>query len=307
MFARTPVTTAILLTSLAVSGCSRATTTSQAESAGDGEKWVAELLAAEADHSRRSEQDLIGGLAAMFADDVVMPAGRDHARGRSAAVSALRANPANTGAKASWTPARVGVSGDGQYAFSYGYMKIDRADGTSSPAKYAAFWRRDADGWHVIAYKRAQRVDGPRTPAPWGHLVPTRVTSSPDRVAEYRDEVWRAEVAFSAAAQSGVGAAFKAFAASDGAHMGTPTDTSFRFGPAAIGAGFPPGVDTTAVTTWAPTEAIAAASGDLGLTIGYISSVPRRPAGAQADTVRYPYFSIWRRAAPGQPWRFVFD
>ena len=135
----------------------------------------------------------------------------------------------------------------------------------------------------------------------------TRLTASPDRVAVFRDEVWRAEVAFSDEAQRGFAAAFTKFAAPDGAHMGIPTDSTFRFGPAAIGAAFPPNPDTTSVTTWGPTEAVAASSGDLGLTVGYIVTVRRPSTGAKADTIRVPYFSIWRRAAPGQPWRFVFD
>src|SRR5688572_33191840 len=67
---------------------------------------VAELLAADREFSQASGQtDLISGLSAMFAPDVMMPApGERIARGVEDVLSVLRTNPANAGSRAEWTP-----------------------------------------------------------------------------------------------------------------------------------------------------------------------------------------------------------
>ncbi len=49
----------------------------------------------------------------MFASDVAMMAPVEIAYGAAKAIEALKANPANAGATAMWTPARVGLSADG--------------------------------------------------------------------------------------------------------------------------------------------------------------------------------------------------
>ena len=48
---------------------------------------------------------------------------------------------------------------------------------------------------------------------------------------------------------------------------------------------------------WAPTHTIVSASGDLGVNVGFIEAGGRR----------IPFLSIWRRAGPGAPWRWIAE
>ncbi|HEX8031936.1 MAG TPA: hypothetical protein VF491_25910, partial [Vicinamibacterales bacterium] len=91
-----------------------------------------ELLAADRAFSVASAKtDLVSGLSAMFADDVAMPSPTGVVYGAQKAAEAIRANPANAGAKVEWTPARVGLSGDGRHGFTAGFMTVHRPDGTT--------------------------------------------------------------------------------------------------------------------------------------------------------------------------------
>ena len=70
-----------------------------------------ELLAADRAFAAASAKtDLISGISAMFATDVAMPAPTGIAYGSQKATEALRSNPANTGARAEWTPVRVALN-----------------------------------------------------------------------------------------------------------------------------------------------------------------------------------------------------
>ena len=60
----------------------------------------------------------------MFAADVAMPTPTGIAYGSQKAIDALRGNPANTGAKVEWTPARVAISSDGRHGFTAGFMTM---------------------------------------------------------------------------------------------------------------------------------------------------------------------------------------
>src|SRR5258705_8577090 len=98
---------------------------------------VDELLAADRAFSAASAKtDLVAGLSAMFADDVVipMPPGQ-FVNGRAAVVEALKGNADNATSRTDWTPVRGGVSADGQHGFTFGYMTIHRADQTHLPLK----------------------------------------------------------------------------------------------------------------------------------------------------------------------------
>ena len=57
--------------------------------------------------------------------------------------------------------------------------------------------------------------------------------------------------------------------------------------------------------SWAPDRVIVASSGDLGVTIGMI-----RPNAQPADgstPAGFAFFTIWRRATPKDPWRYVAE
>src|SRR4051812_22939318 len=77
---------------------------------------VDELLAADRGFSAASAStDLISGLTAMFADDVVIPnPPGQFAEGKTAVVAMLRANPDNATSRTDWTPVRAGISSDAQ-------------------------------------------------------------------------------------------------------------------------------------------------------------------------------------------------
>lgn len=268
-----------------------------------------ELLAADRAFARASgETDLVTGLTRMFAPDVVMLAPVGLVRGAAAAEAALRTNPDNPRSRAEWTPIRGGVSADGEHGFTYGYTTMTRPDGSALAGKYVAYWRRMPDGWRVAAYKRALRAPGPvelgeRPPA----VPPPRPKPNVLESARYAAELQQVERDFSQDAQSGFGAAFRKYAAPDAAHVGGQTDASFLFGPEAIARPLdgpaPPGV----TTTWAAADAIAAASGDLGVTIGAITTVERATDSTEVRRNDRPYFTIWRRDAPTALWRYIVE
>jgi hypothetical protein len=46
---------------------------------------------------------------------------------------------------------------------------------------------------------------------------------------------------------------------------------------------------------------LVAASGDLGITFGYIRSTTDK------DQPPAPFFTIWRRASTAEPWRYIAE
>lgn len=267
-----------------------------------------ELLAADRAFSAGSAKTtLAAGLAAMFSPDVAMMAPAGIAYGAASAREALEANPANGGARAVWTPARVGLSADGLHGFTAGFMTITRADGTVNAAKYLAYWHKDPPGWRVLVYKRvpaqaAPSVDKVTYLLPKRRVAPGAAAADLDRD---RESLAEAERSFSRDAQTmGIGPAFKQYGSPDAINLFGPDAATFVTGNAAIGeavgAGQPPNFSPV---TWGPEKTIIAASADFGVTIGYI--VPKKPReGAPA---RQAFFTIWRRESATAPWRYIAE
>ena len=279
---------------------------------GTPQQAVDALLAADRAFSAASAgTDAVSGISAMFAPAVVLPLpGGRFADGLAAAREALAANPENAGARVEWTPIRGGVSADGLHGFTFGYMMLHKADQTIAAAKYLSYWVRTTDGWRVVAYKRTRRPDSLVSTA----LLPAALPSSmvkpstdPDAVEALRKSLDRVERDFSDAAQTiGLGAAFAKYGTADAVNMGGPGAAAFVIGADAIGqavsAGDPPG---GSAVSWAPDRVIVASSGDLGVTIGLI-----RPNARPADgstPAGFSFFTIWRRATPKDPWRYVAE
>ena len=273
---------------------------------------VDELLAADRAFSAASAGiDLVSGLAAMFAAEVVLPLpGGKFADGIAAAREALAANAENTGARVQWTPIRGGISADGLHGFTFGYMKLHKADQTIAPAKYLSYWIKTREGWRVAVYKRSRRPDSmvPTTLLP-AALPPRMVKpASDDETLEgYRMSLDRAERDFSDEAQKiGLGAAFAKYGSADAVNMGRPDAAGFVIGSEAIGravsAGDPPGGSPV---SWAPDRVIVASSGDLGVTIGLIR--PNARPGDGSQHAGFAFFTIWRRSTPQDPWRYVAE
>lgn len=273
---------------------------------------VESLLAADRAFSKASgKTDAVAGLSAMFAEDVMMPAPGGHlARGAAAATAALRGNPDNAQARVEWTPVRGGVSADGQHGFTFGYMTLTRADGTTIPLKYLAYWIRRPEGWKVAVYKRARASEGPggvemMAPALPARIVP--VSSDAAAVNRVRKSLDAAERAFSDEAQKiGIGPAFAKYGGADAMNLGPPTASRVIVGAEAIGrfigSAYPPG---HAGVSWAPDAVLVASSGDLGVTIGMIRPNGPGPDGKTLPPV--PFFTIWRRADSSTPWRYIAE
>jgi ketosteroid isomerase-like protein len=284
----------------------------EASQSGTPQQAVDELLAADRAYAAASAgTDVVSGISAMFAADVVLPLpGGKFANGISAAREALSASAENAGARVEWAPIRGGISADGLHGFTFGYMKLHKADQTTAPAKYLAYWIRTAEGWRVAVYKRSRRPDSVVSTALLpAALPPHMVKPSTGREAleAFRRSLDRAERDFSDAAQRiGLGAAFAKYGSADAVNMGGPAAGAFVMGSEAIGravsAGDPPGGSPV---SWAPDRVIVASSGDLGVTIGMIRPNARPADGAQP--AGFAFFTIWRRATPNDPWRYVAE
>lgn len=268
-----------------------------------------EVIAADRAFARRAEKDFLAAAAAMLADDATMPApGGRLVRGRDAVLAALRENPANAGSRATWTPIRAGVSADGRHAFTYGYMTATLADGGTADMKYLAYWVRDDHGaWRAAAYRRIPRAAGEvdtamRAPALPASLVPYDAAGVDAAVAS----VVAVEQAFSDEAQRiGLGPAFAKYGSDDAMNMGGSAAAGFVFSAAKIAELVGVGEGPTSSVSWSAEHALAASSGDLGVTFGFIR--PNAPDEKQKNQPPYPFFTVWRRATPDSPWRYIAE
>jgi len=250
------------------------------------------------------DKELADGLLPMFDGETVMPAPTGFVTGTEAIAAALKGNPNNAGARMNWTPVRGGVSADGQHGFTVGYFTIAAAGKPDRNGKYVAYWIKRAAGWRVAVYKRAPRPDGEvsldlMAPSlPEKKLKPAKDAKV---LAAYKASLDKAERDFSdLSLKIGLGPAFVQNGRADATNLGA--GPGFTVGAEKIGkdvASFngPP-------IKWGPENVIVSATGDLGITWGFIRPVTPpadgRPGGG-------PYTTIWRRAAPDQPWRYVAE
>ena len=255
-----------------------------------------------------SKTDMIGALASMFSDGVLMaapPTGL--VIGKAAVVATVSRQPDVATSHATWTPIRVGVSQDGQHGFSFGYFTMINADGARVPQKYMAYWVRENNSWRVMAYKRGRAVSAATDTAVMKAAIPATITAPITNAASItalRHALMKAESSFSDEAQRvGLGNAFATFGTDDAVNMGGPASPHFAVGANAI-ARFVSGGDMKASTVrWSADTALVASSGDLGITFGRIQST-----GADASPgPGFPFFTIWRRANAQSPWRYVAE
>jgi ketosteroid isomerase-like protein len=267
-----------------------------------GQAGVDALLAADRAFSARAAgaASAADGFAPMFDAEVVMPVGGAHVTGREAAIAAFRDSPAFREGRVSWTPVRGGISADGSHGFTYGYLTLTGGDPARRHRKYLAYWVRRPDGWRVAAYRQLPRPAGAVSLA----LLPASLPGAavPGTPAEHEASLAAAERAFSDRAQQvGLRAAFREYGREDAMNM--YEGASFRVGLDAITQGFPEGVATSPLN-WSTDRAIAAPSGDLGVSIGTIRS--NAPV-AQGEPSSFPFFTIWRRDRADAPWRYVAE
>jgi ketosteroid isomerase-like protein len=244
------------------------------------------------------DRNLIDGLAAMFDREVVMVAGgsADLVRGPDAIRAKLGARPENATAKVSWQPVGGGISADGTHGYSYGALTMTPDGGAPVAQKYLAYWVKRTDGWRVLAYKRAGRREaGALKVAP--PIVGTGRRIGDDALATLK----QAEKAFSDEAQIiGLRAAFKKWGRPESINIGA--EDAVAVGAEAIGKGVA-GPGPGSPVTWAADEAVVAPSGDMGLTYGLLHA--KNPPAGQPATI--PFFTVWARPKPGDPWRYVAE
>ena len=273
---------------------------------------VDELLAADRQFSAAGAKlDAVASISAMFADDVMMmpvpPEG--FARGKAKAIEALAANPDNPKSRIEWTPIRGGVSADGQHGFTLGYMTLHRPDASRVPIKYLSYWVKQAAGWRVAVYKRSRgaELSGPHDLMP--PALPAQLVapvSDGAAIERYRDSLDKAERAFSDDAQKiGIGPAFAKWGSADAINLGPATEPRVTVGAAAIGRSIGGnGPPAGSPVTWAPDRVIIASSGDFGVTIGFLR---RNTPPAAGESATIPFITVWRRAGPSDPWRYVAE
>ena len=266
---------------------------------------VEELIAADrAFAAAAADKPLAEGLLPMFDAETVMPAPGGFAKGPEKIAAALASNPANAGAKASWTPVRGGVSADAQHGFSIGFMTIKAEGKPDRNAKYVAYWIKRPAGWRIAVYKRAPKPDGEASLELMAPSLPEQAlkpTTDAATLAAYKASLDKAERDFSdLSLKIGLAPAFVANGRADATNLGA--GPSFTVGNVNIGA------DVAKFTgppiKWAPDDVIVAATGDFGITWGFIT--PLKPP-ENGENRGGPYTTIWRRAAPDQPWRYVAE
>ena len=284
----------------------------QADDGKTPQQAVEELLAADRAFSKASGQtDVVTGLSAMFAPDVMMPIpGNQFAKGSAAATAALKNNTSNLTAHAEWTPIRGGISADGQHGFTFGYMTTKQADGTIVPGKYLSYWIRTREGWRVAGYKRSR---APADKKPSLEMMPPSLpaalvapTTDAAAIETHRQSLDAVERAFSAEAQKiGIGQAFSKYGRPDAVNAGGPNEANYLVGSAAIGSSVGAGSPGGSPVSWGPDSVLVASSGDLGVTFGMIRSNAPGPDGNYPSPV--PFFTVWRRASPSDAWRYIAE
>lgn len=242
------------------------------------------------------------GLGDALASNVVALFPRKPAiRGRQEAAAFLAGDPVAP-RELSWQVIYADVSADASQGFTWaqGSFTIDLGDGgIPRPGFFLTYWRRTERGrWRIAAFVLNQ--GGPQLlPLPEAFDTPERKHRPAFRrgeVKDFRRQLLAVDAAFSAASvKTGSGPAFERFAAP----KAIAVSGGLIFGPAAIGQAFTGGPDD--VISWEPRFVDAAASGDLGFTVG----------DATFDIADIPpfftkYLTVWQRQKNGK-WRFIAD
>ena len=249
-------------------------------------------------------QGVAAALDAAFADDVLFLSPRVNTlSGRAAAGTFLTSDPLAPSAL-QWSVEIAEVSNDGTqgYTWSEGSATYDFGTGAlARPSFFLTYWRRAAVGEDWTVAGLVISLGGPSTggiPAGFGTPDTKHRRNFPNTdVTEQRAEILSVDAAFSATSVAqGSGPAFEQFAAPNAIGVG---GGQYIFGPAALGEAF--SSDPTDVISWVPRFSDAAASGDLGFSVGDATF----DFGA-AGTFYSKYLTVWQKQDTGA-WRWVAD
>lgn len=258
-----------------------------------------DLLANDRHWSDRAQgTDLVSALTAMMDKDAVLISGgsADLIRGPEAIRARLAAKPENATSAVAWSPVGGGISADGAHGFTYGAMTVRPKEGAPQSLKYLAYWVKRPDGWRVFGYKRTGAKEGVSL-TPGGPIIGW----GPKRAGDAGATLKASEGAFSSEAQRiGLRAAFQKWGRPDSINLGA-ADT-IAVGAQAIGEGIGPAEPVSSVT-WAADQVMVAPSGDMGLSYGLLHL--NQPKAGDPATI--PFFTVWARPAPGDPWRYVAE
>jgi ketosteroid isomerase-like protein len=297
---------ALLLLSL-VSACATTSSSAQAPGSAPVQAAIDELLAADRGFAAGSAAtDSASGLSAMLDDDVTLYAVPipGFATGKARASEQLRAAIGAGATRTGWTPVRAGLSADGRHGFTFGYMTTTEPGKPDSTGKYVSYWVKRPQGWRVALYKRLPSPGGAVSLALLAPAAPSRIVPvSGDRTAieGYRASLAATEKAFSDDSQDiGLDAAFVKYGRPDAVNGNLAAE--FVVGNQAIGAGHPSGPSPL---RWSSDGGVlVASSGDLGVSWGLLRRNGPTPPGRLAEI---PFFTIWQRASPSDPWRYVAE
>lgn len=258
--------------------------------------WRDELLAADAAASDSARLNGLGrAIGRVGASDMVLLyPGAPVVSGRDNAVRVLNAQPVLPRI-ISWVPLHAEVSSDGSMGVSYGVTSVisDRALAENARfGKYLTAWRRDPDGWRMVAHAQLGLAPpGAYTPPPNLNLPAPRI---PATAADFV----RADTEFAAhAARAGAPDAFAKYIAVDGV-LFPATGELIR---GRLEARRLIGEGPQSAWAWRPVAAGAAVSRDIGWTVGEAIITP--PTGSPFFT---KYLSLWRREGDGTI-RFIAD
>lgn len=258
-----------------------------------------QLLAADRAWSKQArDKDLLSALVAMMDKDAVLVSGgaSDLIRGPEAIRARLAAKPENLAARVEWSPVGGGVSADGTHGFTYGAMTVRPKNGAPQRLKYLAYWVKRPDDWRVFGYKRIGAKEGVSL-TPGGPILGQGGTRPDDAAATLK----ASERAFSDEAQKiGLRAAFQKWGRPDSVNIGAAD--SIAVGAQAIGEGVA-GPEPASPVVWAADEVTVAPSGDMGLSYGLLHL--NQPQQGRPATI--PFFTVWARPRPGDPWRYVAE
>jgi hypothetical protein len=243
-------------------------------------------------------------VAAMFDAEVAMPGGPTLTIGRDAVLAVFRAAPAWQSGNVTWHPVRGGVSADGTQGVTWGYLTVTAGDPARRERKYLAYWIRRAEGWRVAAYRQIPlQPGGTPTEAQPPLLATFSAAPAPNAVAGHQASLAAAEQAFSDRAQViGLAAAFREFGRPDAVNLGAGT-AAFVTGADAISREVDNG-EPTSTLHWSTTRALAASSGDLGVSMGVIH---RNTPATDGRPDSFSFFTVWRRDTPSGPWRYLAE
>ena len=265
-----------------------------------------ELLAADRAFANGSAQlDPVAGITAMLDEEAAMPLpGKGILVGKTSVTEAFRASPAFKEGHVSWAPVRGGISADGTHGFTYGFLTVGSGDETKRNRKYLSYWIKRPAGWRVVAYRQIPRETGEVSTAMLDPALPAfaaKPLSDPAIVARHQESLAAAEKSFSDHAQNvGLKTAFRDFGREDAMNM--YAGAGFAVGLDAVTAGFKE--EGPAKIHWSTEKSLVASSGDLGVSIGMIR--PNDPPKA-GEPDGFPFFTVWKREGPDQPWRYIAE